>query len=451
MQMTPIENQVNKNVFRRLYAQQKTKKDKTKVLNTFCELTGMHRKSALRVLSPNKRPSRRKGRRRKYSCDAQRLLHQIWRLADYPCCRLLRPVMSEWIKSLRLLGREIDEEVVQEVLQMSVRTMERVLAPHLRRGRSWRRSASLSENRKNIPLKMDTWPETAGKEAGWLEVDSVALCGGSMAGRFHSVLDITDISTQWTEMYVTYGLSGENTIAGLKACVEALPFPVKGVNTDNGSEFINRELNESFTDIFPGALRSRSRPYWKNDNAHVEQKNRDRVRRYFHYGRSDCDVITPLLCELARLLSLYDNLYRPTLKLLYKERNGHKYRKFFEKTPKTPVQRVLEDPSVPEASKERVHLLQQEHNPLHLQEKIAKLKRKIQRIEAALAQEKSRPALPAGGGSALRAAPSGSPPSRRKGGGGGAATPPQRPAQPPPPPQRPAQPPSDSLPNFPIS
>ena len=418
--MTHEEKQTNLRLARRRYAELKTKKARGAFLDQYCAMTEYDRKTAIRQLSAKERPPRKRGRRFQTGMEARALLGKIWKKAGRPCAKLLQPVLGPWIESLRKTGEARDEAVVSEVLGMSARTIDRRLRTMRPRAGGSGRRRSLAEHRRAIPLKKEFWPAEAAHRAGWMEADSVAHCGGSMAGSFNWTVDLTDEATQWTELRVAWTNAAVAVAECLRQCKEAVPFPVRGVNTDNGPEYLNDTLNKCFAEIFPGAMRTRSRPYCKNDNAHVEQKNGHRARRLFGFGRYAVKEATAAMNEVARLQSLFDNLYRPTMKLLSKTRIGHKYRKVFEKDPKTPAQRVLADPTVGEESKARVRALLAQNDPLRLSRRIERAKERLLRILAQVernAAEASAPSGgPTGGGSALRAAPSGPPPARRAAG-----------------------------------
>lgn len=403
---------------RRRYGELGCKKEKGSFLDEFCAATGMSRKNAIRRLSPHAPARRRRGRPFKADMRARRLLVRIWKLAGRPCGKLLRPVLGVWVGSLRRRGEEVPEETAAAVVGMSASTIDRRLRGAKPRAGRWRRASSLSEHRMEVPLKVDVWPRDAASRAGWVEVDTVAHCGGSMAGSFCWTLTLADVATQWVEMRCTWNNGAEAVVGRLGEMAGALPFAVAGVNSDNGPEFLNGHLRRNFGRLFPGAARTRSRPYRKNDNAHVEQKNGHRVRRLFGFGRLDVPEAVEAMNEAARLQSLYDNLYRPTQKLLSKTREGHRYRKVFEKEARTPAQRVLEDPGVGEAMKEKVRALLGRNDPAELRKSVREA---MDRMWRAFSLGRRGAAAGAGVGSALRAAPPGTPPPRPCGGPGGMA------------------------------
>jgi len=169
----------------------------------------------------------------------------------------------------------------------------------------------------------------------------------------------------------------------LRLALASLPFDVLGVNTDNGPEFLNAHLAREFPALCPGAARSRSRPYVKNDNPHVEQKNGHAVRRILGYGRLGRAEVYDTLLELLEAESLFRNLYRATFKLEGKRREEGRWVKSFEKTPMTPLQRVLAHPSVPPPAKARVRALAGGHDPVSLRQRIDALAARLVRMLAA--------------------------------------------------------------------
>ena len=391
MNMTNDEKNTNQRLMRRRYAELKSKKQKGALLDQFCAMTGLHRKSAIRSLSPKEKHHRKRGRPFQTGMGARTLLRRIWKQAGRPCAVLLKPVLALWLESLRRAGERLDETEVSDVLRMSARTIDRRLSGVRPRWSGRSRAASLAEHRRRIPLKVQTWPADAAAHPGWLEIDTVEHCGGSTAGEYNCSETMTDVPTQWTETRVSWTKRPEAVEQRVREGAACFPFPARGVNTDNGPDYINETLNRCFVEIFPGALRTRSRPYCKNDNAHVEQKNGHRARRIFGFGRYGDPETTEAMNEVARLQSLFDNLYRPTQKLLSKTKVGHKYSKVFEKEPKTPAQRVLESADVPEAGKARVRALLAQNDPLRLLRRIESAWEKLRRRQARLAARKGSP------------------------------------------------------------
>jgi hypothetical protein len=229
---------------------------------------------------------------------------------------------------------------------------------------------------------MDVWPPDARQVPGWVEIDTVAHCGGSMAGSFMWTATACDIATQWLEMRPAWNKGAFAVCGALREAFGAMPCAVRGVNTDNGPEFLNAHLEREFPTLCPGAMRSRSRPYLKNDNPHVEQKNGHAVRRILGYGRMDREDALDILRDLLAAESLFRNLYRPTMKLVDKRREGARWIKRFEKVPKTPAQRMLESDGVPESGKARVRALQAANDPVGLRRRIVALTDRLARLLA---------------------------------------------------------------------
>lgn len=377
--MSLAEKKVNLAVSRRRYALLTTKSEKGLFLDQFCFTTGLDRKHAIKQVRKRSLPAKR-GHPRRYDMNSRKLLVEIWRLTDQLCGKLLHAVASRWLESLKRRGA-VDPAAEKQVLAMSASTMDRLLRNakhHCGRGR--RRAASLLEHRRQVPLKVDVWPEKTPREAGWIEADTVAHCGGSMAGSFAWSVVFTDVATQWTELRCVWNKGSEAVCRRVGEVVAVVPFTVKAMNSDNGSEFINSHLARYFPGFCPDASHTRSRPYRKNDNAHVEQKNGHRVRRLFGYARVDHAELVEPMNDIATLQSRFDNLYCPTQRLLSKRREGSKYIKRFENPPKTPAQRILEDSSIDEAHKLKVRLMLAANDPIDLLDGIQKAKRRFARI-----------------------------------------------------------------------
>jgi len=371
-------------VGRRRYAQITGKRKRGAFLDEFCAVTGLSRKHAIATLNPKRAgPARRRGAPKKHSMRAVRLLVKAWKLAGKPCGKLLRPVLGAYVESLRR-HEAVDEMAASEILSMSASTLDRRLRhakPGAGRGR--RREDSLSEHRRKVGLKVDVWPADAKQTPGWVELDTVAHCGGSMSGSFFWTTTLCDVATQWTEMRPAWNKGSAAICGALRGAFETLPVPVLGVNTDNGGEFLNAHLAREFPGLCPGAARSRSRPYVKNDNPHVEQKNGHAVRRILGWGRLERAEVGGVLWELLAAESLFRNLYCATFKLVEKRREAGRWVKRFEKTPLTPLQRVLAHPSVCPSAKARARALADGHDPVALRRRIDALSTRLVRALAA--------------------------------------------------------------------
>lgn len=382
MEMSLQEKKINLSVSRRRYAQLSSKKEKGLFLDQFCQTTGLDRKHAIKQLSKRKEFSKkRRGRPRHYTMVSRGLLTEIWHLSDHLCGKLLHAVVGMWIESLKK-AKHVDVEAEKQVRAMSASTMDRLLrSVKHRTGVSKHRHSSLTQHRREIPLKIDIWPEGNPKTTGWLEADTVAHCGGSTKGSYIWSLTVTDVFSQWTEIRCVWNIGAHGVCFRISEIVKHLPFPVIMLNTDNGSEFLNQHLIKNFPELCPNALQSRSRPYRKNDNAHIEQKNGHRVRNLFGYARMDQYELLEAMNELAVIKSTFDNLFRPTQRLLLKRREGRKYIKQFESSPKTPAQRILEDVTVEDHYKERIKFMLSSADPITLRLLFDKKVKEFQKLQ----------------------------------------------------------------------
>lgn len=353
--MSKVEKESILSVTRRRYAMMRTKKARGRILDEFCGTTGLSRKHAIKVLSTSRSSTGRRGCPPGGTREGTALLVKLWKLSDMMCGKLLKEVVRHYLPSLR--RREaVSDEACEEVLGMSASTIDRRLRAVKAKagGGKRRRRESLDMHRREIPLKVESWPEAYPKEPGWIEADTVAHCGGSMAGNFNWTLTLTDVATAWTGLKSVWNKGAEGIRESVGEFIAEAPFDVRGFNSDNGPEFLNSQLKTFFNTLQGKVIRTRSRSYRKNDNAHVEQKNSVQVRALFGYGRIDDPALLTLMNRINKLQGLIKNLFTPTMRLLSKERVGTRYCKRYEKTPKTPAQRVLESPSVSEGNKEKV-------------------------------------------------------------------------------------------------
>lgn len=347
-----------------------SKAEKKKMLDEFTASTGYHRKYAIRILKHGykRRPNKPKGRKAIYRGEVVKALEQIWEIYGRICSKRLRPYLPEGIKVLERCGElSLSPETRELLLRMSCSTIDRCLAParfNRPRGLSATKPGTLLK--KNIPVRTFTdWNED---KPGFLEVDLVAHCGDSTAGQYLNTLTCTDLCTGWTEPVALPRRSQESVciaIDGLRE--EQLPFDLLGVDSDNGSEFINDLLygyclNHEITF-------TRSRPYKKNDQAHVEQKNWSVVRRTVGYDRLESQEQFALLTSIYQDLRLYVNFFQPVLKLISKKRIGNKSVRKYD-TARTPYQRIIEREDIPVARKAHLLNLYLQLNPVELRERI---------------------------------------------------------------------------------
>lgn len=358
-----------------------TRAIKTAILNEFCDTCGYHRKHALRLLATFKRFSRpvarKRGRAPVYRPEELLLpLRRIWKQAYMPCSKRLKAVIPVWLRGYAQRYGPLPLPVVNALLRISPATMDRMLAPvrakHRLHGRATTKPGTLLK--KHIPVKVDQWDE---KRPGFLEIDSVSHCGGSTEGVYASTLDCVDIATTWTEQRAVWGKGYQPVIEQIGDIEKALPFPLRGVDSDNGGEFLNYHLLRYLTERKEPIQFTRSREYKKDDNAHVEQKNWTHVRQWLGYDRLDDPNVVPLMNDLYRTeWRLFHNFFCPSMKLISKTRVASKTVKRYDK-PKTPYQRVLESADVPETAKKNLTTLFESLNPFDLRDAMEEKLRKI--------------------------------------------------------------------------
>ena len=348
-----------------------TRQEKGIILWEFCSVCGYHRKHAIRLLNQQERkPKRHPGKKSIYgSKKLLKALKRIWFATDQMCSKKLVAAIPLWLPFYEETYERLSGEVEAKLLSISAATIDRLLAPIRARTRRKRlcctKPGSLLRNQ--IPIRTSNWDIS---QPGFMEADTVAHCGNSMAGNFVWSLTLTDIHTGWTECRATWNNGANGVIKQIKNIENDLPFELRGFDCDNGSEFLNHHLVRYFTDHKPRVKFTRSRPYKKNDNAHVEQKNYSHVRQLLGYDRLDNPELVDLINSLySKEWSLYQNHFSPSLKLLEKIRIKSKYKKKYEK-PKTPCQRLLESIHISEENKKLLRACNQDLNPFKLKQTI---------------------------------------------------------------------------------
>ena len=346
---------------------------KRKLLDQAQELLGYHRKSAIRALhAPAVVHSPVILTGRPVSYEPSLLvpwLRPIWQATDYACGRRLVAMLPEWIPAYEQHERRMPGEVREKLLLASGRTLDRLLEP-LRvqgSGRSLTRPGTLL--RQQIPIRGSVWEE--GK-AGWLEVDTVALCGGSVAGEFVWMVDGVDYATTWVELRAMWGRGQAGTLAALQDMEASLPFCLLGLDSDNGGEFLNYHVLKWLQKRRCPVFMTRSRPYKKDDNAHVEQKNWTHVRQCFGYERHDNpELVEPMNALVKGAYGQLLNYFHASLKLDHKERKGGKVRRIYGAA-QTPLARVLASAEVSEATKQRLLQDKARLNPFALKQAVTR-------------------------------------------------------------------------------
>jgi len=347
-----------------------SKVEKQKMLDEFTSATGYHRKYAIRVLKNQiqKHLNRKtKGYKAIYRGEVVQALAQIWETCGHICSKRLQPFLPEAIKVLeRCQEIELSKDTKELLLKISSASIDRCLrsvrikSPH---GLSTTKPGSLLK--KSIAVRAFTeWNQD---QPGFMEIDLVAHCGNTTEGKFLNTLTCTDICIGWTDVTALLYRSQEAVTEAIHRMRQRLPFPLLGIDSDNGGEFINDLLyryclNEKITF-------TRSRPYHKNDQAHVEQKNWSVVRHSVGYDRWETEQELALLESVYDELRPYINFFQPSFKLVAKERIANQTFKRYD-TAKTPYQRILERKDISFEAKARLMNLYVQLNPAELRRRI---------------------------------------------------------------------------------
>lgn len=349
------------------------RKTKKTILDQICDKWGHNRKYAIRLLKPTfyvaKKPP---GPQPKY--DPKKLLphlKKIWLASNQMCSKKLKAALPLWLPHYETGYETLEPEAKEQLLQISSATIDRLLKPirvkYPKKGLCGTKPGTLLKHQ--IPIKTHNWDIT---KPGFMEADTVAHCGDSLDGSFIWSLTLTDIYSGWTEIRATWNKGSAGVIDQIKNIETTLPFPLQGFDCDNGSEFLNHHLVRYFAERPKKVGFTRSRPYRKNDNAHVEQKNWTHVRQLFHYHRIDNPALVALMNDIySKEWSLLQNFYSPSMKLLNKHRINAKYQKTYSK-PLTPYQRLLGSPDVSQETKTQLQKIYVELNPFQLQKNIKK-------------------------------------------------------------------------------
>jgi len=357
-----------------------SRKEKKKILDEFCEICKYNRKYAIWRLSQPPPPPRgkkklRKARKSSYTYNDRTIsiLTEIWKSLGYACSYRLKAALPLWLPRAKQRFR-IDPEVEKQLLSISSPTIDRRLKHKKYRikGRIYSTTRPGTLLKHQIPIKTDNWDVDT---PGFMEVDLVAHCGNSAEGEFINSVNHTDIQTTWVETRATMGKGQAGVFAAIEEAKDSLPFELKGLDPDNDGAFINHHLKKycdkeriQFT---------RSRPYKKDDNAHIEQKNFTHVRKIFGYCRYDTKQALHAMNDLYRNeLCWFQNLFQPSVKLVKKIRIGSKTKRIYG-PPKTPFQRVCECKNINSAKVAEYEKLLQRLDPFELSETIDK---KLDRI-----------------------------------------------------------------------
>ncbi|MDO8683928.1 MAG: transposase family protein [Armatimonadota bacterium] len=359
------------------------KAEKKRILDEVQELTGYHRKSLVRLFLEEARTGKPPIRRARVSKYEPILPHLklLWATSFYACGKRLAPFLPELLTVMKRC-REIQTTPSEKKLLVSISaaTIDRMLEPDRAamsvKGRSLTKPGTLLKSK----IAVRTFAQWDEKEPGFFELDLVGHCGGSGSGEFLYTLNMTDVFSGWTALSGTKGRGERGTLSAIKSASSQLPFAVKGIDSDNGSEFINYHLLKYSQD--EKITFTRGREYKKNDQCHVEQKNWSVVRQFIGYRRFETDEQLAILKQVYPLMMAYHNYFSPMMRLAEKERYGSKVTKRYEKA-MTPYQKLIT--SNGRISKQAKESLRQEYksaNPAELLRRIWALLRRLEDMSA---------------------------------------------------------------------
>lgn len=346
---------------------------RSRMIDEICEQFGYSRKHAIKLLGAKVGwggdPATSKGRPALYGPEVVEVLWHIWKAAEQPCGKRLVQLLPLWLPHYEAEHGKLRRELRQKVRLVSAAQVDRLLAPRKARAGSRGRCGTKPGGllKTHIPIRTDNWDIT---KPGWLEADTVAHCGASLEGDFIWSVTYTDIYSGWTANRAVYNKGATGIVAATREVEAVLPFEIMGFDCDNGSEFLNWHLVRYFQQRPKRVNFTRSRPYHKNDNGHVEQKNWTHVRQLLGYDRLEdpelCEAINALYRDIWEPLH---NYFCPSAKLVSKDRHGAKVRRRHD-APKTPCDRLLESPDISAARKKELRRQRASLNPFELHRRL---------------------------------------------------------------------------------
>jgi hypothetical protein len=327
---------------------------KSRLLDEFCEHHGYERKYAIKLLQrppERQQPRPRPGPESRYE-PVQEIVERIWNCAEHMCGKRLAPALELWLPHYTRHHGALLPTQKKLLGAISAATLDRLLTAckaRARKGKNGTRPGSLL--RHQVPIQGETWDE---RRVGFLEADSVAHCGGSLAGNFIWSLTYTDLASAWTEGRAVWNKGSHGVLEQTRNVEERLPFPILGFDFDNGSEWLNWTLIR-YLQVRPKPVRvTRSRPYHKDDNAHVEQKNWMWPWQLLGYGRLENEqLLAPINALYTEAWGPLHNFFLPSMKLIKKWRVGSRWVRRHDE-PQTAYQRLLAEGDL--SNKERRRL-----------------------------------------------------------------------------------------------
>lgn len=365
-------------VIKARYLKAKGRAEKTAILDEFCKSTGYNRLYAMEILRAGHAyaSSTSHKRHRKYGSAFMVLVIKLWELLEFPCGTRLKPQLVPLAEALvRAKEISVSSDDWRQLKLISAKTLDRRLkrereVRHVKKNRGMTRHGSLVKS--SIPIRITDWDT---KEIGFMEMDTVAHNGGDPSGDFLWSLDMVEIATGWSEQMAVLGKGEEGVVHAVDDIRSPLPFKLKGLDSDSGGEFVNWHMVRYCKK--KRLVFTRSRPNRKNDNAYVEQKNYTHIRHWMGYRRYDTKAQQDFMNDLYRNeLRLFNNFFRPVMKIWKKEKVNNSICKKTYDTALTPYQRIMQAKSIPPETKAALRKLYESLNPVKLKAAIeAKLKR----------------------------------------------------------------------------
>lgn len=353
---------------------------KSRLLDEVCEVCGYERKYAIRLMNRQAEPAGQKaGRKPVYAREVAAVVKAIWLSSEQPCGKRLKELLPLWLPHYEKHHGPLSAAVRRSVCKASAATLDRLLSPYRSaHPRRWRVPKPGTLLKSEVPIRTDNSDIT---EPGWVEMDSVAHCGGSLQGDLVWSVNMTDLVSQWTETRAVWNKGQHGVVNAIADMEKSLPMMLHGVDVDNGSEFMHwhllsylRERQER-----PAVALTRSRPYHKNDNAHIEQKNWTHVRQLVGYDRLGHPGCVAALNSVYAGWNLLQNFFCPTMKLKTKVRDGSKYRKTYHRA-ETPAERLLQWKGLSREKRAWIKEQQRDLDPFELHERVEQGLRRVWQI-----------------------------------------------------------------------
>ncbi len=339
------------------------------MIDEVSDTLGWDRKHTIKALNGRVslgKKAQKRGSKPTYKEAEKLIIVEIWKLSEQPCGKRLKPTLPLWLKSYEKHYKKIPKSTREKILSCSERQLDRITAPHrLDSTRRYGRSTGRTSHRLKSIVAVQCGPQDVDCP-GWMEADTVSHGGGSSSGQFMWSLTLTDLYSGWTELSGLWGSSGGEVCVGLRRIEQRMPFEMLGFDCDNGSEFLNTTLESYLLSKTRNIKWTRSRPYKKNDQAHVEQKNFTHVRQLLGYARYSEIELVALVNDLYETAWLpLKNYFTPVMKLVEKKRIGSKVKKKYD-APQTPCDRLLKCPKVSSKIKQGLKQKRAQLDPIEL-------------------------------------------------------------------------------------